>query len=134
MAVQVGTDLIGRRRECGYLTFWLGDPLDHAGEPRAGLFHVRSTAAGTGNAQQLSCLFGEVGGYPDIPLMEDIALSKALKRIAAPLCLREKISTSGRRWERRGVARTILLMWRIRLAYYMGADPADLAPRYDRVR
>ena len=71
---------------------------------------------------------------PMLPLVEDIALSRALKRATAPLCLREKIVASGRRWERRGVARTILLMWRMRLAYYLGADPAGLAPRYDDVR
>jgi hypothetical protein len=67
-------------------------------------------------------------------LMEDIALSRSAKRIAAPICLRERIVTSGRRWERRGVARTILLMWRLRLAYFLGADPHKLALRYEHVR
>jgi hypothetical protein len=79
-------------------------------------------------------LFDRVGGFPVQPLMEDIALSRALRRVVAPHCLREKIVTSGRRWEQRGVARTILLMWRMRLAYFLGADPADLAPRYEHVR
>lgn len=74
--------------------------------------------------------FDAVGGFPDIPLMEDIALSKRLKRRGRPLCLRERAITSGRRWETNGVFRTILLMWRLRLAYFFGADPATLARRY----
>jgi rSAM/selenodomain-associated transferase 2 len=75
-------------------------------------------------------VFRAVGGYPDIPLMEDIALSKRLKRTGRPLCIRAHVITSGRRWETHGVWRTILLMWRLRLAYFLGADPARLAKRY----
>jgi hypothetical protein len=63
--------------------------------------------------------------------MEDVALSKRLKRISRPSCLRERVVTSGRRWERRGTLRTIVLMWRLRLAYALGADPGRLARRYD---
>lgn len=74
--------------------------------------------------------FERVGGYPDIPLMEDIALSKALKRLSRPVCLRQCLVTSSRRWERDGVWRTVFLMWRLRLAYWLGADPARLARRY----
>src|SRR5262245_5230925 len=68
--------------------------------------------------------------FPEIPLMEDIALSRALKRLSPPLCLTDKVTTSGRRWEQHGVWRTILLMWRLRLAYSLGAEPAALARRY----
>jgi rSAM/selenodomain-associated transferase 2 len=75
-------------------------------------------------------LFQTAGGFPEIPLMEDIALSKRLKRLGRPLCLRERAVTSGRRWETHGVFRTIFLMWRLRLAYFFGADPAALAGRY----
>ena len=75
--------------------------------------------------------YDAVGGFPAIPLMEDIALSKSLKTCGAPLCLRARITTSGRRWERHGVLRTVLLMWRLRFAYFRGAEPADLAVRYD---
>lgn len=78
--------------------------------------------------------FAAAGGYPPIALMEDIALSKAMKRRGPPLCLREKAATSGRRWERHGAVATILLMWRLRLAYFLGADPARLAERYGRGR
>jgi len=69
-------------------------------------------------------------GFPEIPLMEDIALSRVLKKIHAPLCLRERVVTSGRRWEARGVLRTILLMWRLRLLYFLGASPDALARKY----
>jgi hypothetical protein len=74
--------------------------------------------------------YDAAGGFPDIALMEDIAMSKRLKRLAAPLCLAGPVVTSGRRWERHGVARTILLMWRLRFAYQLGADPARLARAY----
>jgi len=74
--------------------------------------------------------FAQVGGYPAIPLMEDIALSRALKRLSRPVCLRRRLLTSSRRWEQRGIWKTIFLMWRLRLAYFLGADPAKLARLY----
>jgi len=77
--------------------------------------------------------FDGAGRFPDIPLMEDIALSARLRRMARPACLRQRVTTSGRRWEKHGVLRTILLMWRLRLAYALGADPAALARRYGYV-
>lgn len=75
-------------------------------------------------------IFQNAGGFPMIPLMEDIALSRALKRFGPPLCLHAHVVTSSRRWEQRGLMRTILLMWWLRLAYALGADPARLARRY----
>ena len=75
--------------------------------------------------------FEAAGGFPAIPLMEDVALSRALKSRARPACLRLRALTSGRRWQRHGALRTILLMWRLRLAYALGADPHHLARRYD---
>jgi hypothetical protein len=74
--------------------------------------------------------FVAVGGFPAIALMEDIAISRALKMIGPPLCLRARIVTSSRRWERHGILRTILTMWRLRLRYFLGADPTDLARAY----
>ncbi|HZN85523.1 MAG TPA: TIGR04283 family arsenosugar biosynthesis glycosyltransferase [Burkholderiales bacterium] len=71
-------------------------------------------------------------GFPPIALMEDVAFSRAMKRVSAPACLRQRVSTSARRWERRGVLATVLLMWRLRLAYWLGADPEALARRYAR--
>jgi rSAM/selenodomain-associated transferase 2 len=75
-------------------------------------------------------VFEQLGGYPNIALMEDIALSRALKRVSRPVCLRQRLHSSSRRWEKRGVVKTILLMWRLRLAYFLGADPARLARIY----
>ncbi|QDL36419.1 TIGR04283 family arsenosugar biosynthesis glycosyltransferase [Rhodoferax sediminis] len=74
--------------------------------------------------------FRQVGGFPDLSLMEDVAISKVLKRHGPPACLTERVITSARRWERHGIWRTILLMWRLRAAYFLGADPEQLAIRY----
>ena len=74
--------------------------------------------------------FERVGGYPDQPLMEDIELSRRLRALASPVCLRTPVVTSGRRWETRGVWRTMLLMWRLRWAYWRGAPAEELAQRY----
>jgi rSAM/selenodomain-associated transferase 2 len=75
-------------------------------------------------------LFNEIGGFPDQPLMEDIALCARLKRSGPPGCLRAAITTSGRRWEKHGVWRTILLMWRLRFSYYCGASPESIHRAY----
>ena len=95
---------------------------------------VRSRLSGIATGDQAIFMrrnwFGRAGGFPDVPLMEDVALSKALKRSGPPLCLRETVLTSSRRWEERGIARTIVLMWSLRLRYALGSDPADLARRY----
>jgi rSAM/selenodomain-associated transferase 2 len=74
--------------------------------------------------------FDAAGGFPAIALMEDITFARRLKRISRPLSLRARVATSGRRWETRGVARTVLLMWRLRLMYFFGATPDALARRY----
>jgi len=74
--------------------------------------------------------FDAAGGFPGIALMEDIAFARRLKRVSPPLSLRARVTTSGRRWEKRGVLRMIVLMWRLRLAYFLGADPQELARRY----
>ncbi len=77
-------------------------------------------------------LFEAVGCYPAIPLMEDIALCKKLKRVCAPICLKSKAISSGRRWEQFGVIKTILLMWSLRLRYFFGSNPHDLALLYSK--
>ncbi len=98
------------------------------------LMNLRSRLTGIATGDQgifvTRAAFELAGGFPDIPLMEDIALSKALRRQAAPACLRVRLITSSRRWEKRGPVRTILLMWRLRLAYTLGADPRRLARHY----
>lgn len=76
-------------------------------------------------------LFFAVGGFPELPLMEDIALSDLLmQRFGRPLCMRRRIVTSSRRWEQRGILRTIALMWMLRLGYWLGVDPRILARWY----
>jgi rSAM/selenodomain-associated transferase 2 len=103
----------------------------------AAAINLRSRATGIATGDQAMFVrrdvFAEIGGFPDIPLMEDIALSRRLKHLARPLCLSPKVLTSGRRWERDGVLRTMLLMWWLRLSYFLGAQPAALARRYGYV-
>jgi rSAM/selenodomain-associated transferase 2 len=89
----------------------------------------RLTGIATGD-QAIFVRRAAFAGFAEIPLMEDIAFSKAMKRRGAPACLRERVITSGRRWERRGVLRTILLMWRLRLMYFLGTPADDLARLY----
>jgi rSAM/selenodomain-associated transferase 2 len=96
---------------------------------------IRSRLTGIATGDQAifveRALFERVGGFPEIALMEDIALSKRLKREEGrPLCLNARVVTSSRRWERDGVLRTILLMWWLRLRYFLGTDPTDLARAY----
>jgi len=100
------------------------------------MMNLRSRLTGIATGDQ--CLFvtrqafQTVGGFPEIALMEDIAMSARLKKYGKPCCLNAKVITSARRWEQHGVFKTILLMWRMRLAYFFGADPDDLAKRYYR--
>lgn len=75
-------------------------------------------------------VFARVQGFPEQPLMEDVEMSRRLKRHSAPACLKACVNTSGRRWETRGVWRTIFLMWRLRWHYWRGADAAELARLY----
>jgi rSAM/selenodomain-associated transferase 2 len=97
--------------------------------------NLRSRATGIATGDQAMFVrreaFERAGGFPSLELMEDIALSRSLKRLSPPLCLAVKAVTSGRRWQRHGVLRTVLLMWRLRLAFFLGTSPANLARRYD---
>lgn len=98
------------------------------------LMNIRSRLTGIATGDQAMFVtrdaFDAVGGFPGIPLMEDVALSRALNRCGRPLCLRPRAVTSGRRWEQNGVLRTIVLMWRLRFAYSLGAEPTRLARLY----
>jgi rSAM/selenodomain-associated transferase 2 len=101
----------------------------------ASLMNTRSRLTGITTGDQAMFVtrdaFAAAGRFPDIALMEDITLARSLKRVSRPLCLSARVTASGRRWEKRGVLRTILLMWRLRLAYFFGASPEDLARRYN---
>jgi len=97
----------------------------------AGAMNLRSRLTGIATGDQAIFVRRDVFlGFPEIALMEDIAFSRAMKRVGAPACLRERVSTSGRRWETRGVVRTIFLMWRLRLLYALGVEPQRLARDY----
>ncbi len=100
----------------------------------AGMMNLRSRLTGIATGDQAlfvrRALFEQIGGFPEQPLMEDVELSKRLKAVARPACLRATVTTSGRRWDRHGVWPTILLMWRLRLAYWRGVPAAELARRY----
>ena len=109
------------------------------GRPRmlrvvAALMNLRSRLSGIATGDQAifvaRAAFDRVGGFPEQPLMEDIEISRRLKRLGRPACLRAKVCTSGRRWEQRGVWRTIVLMWRLRWRYWRGESPAQLAQAY----
>jgi rSAM/selenodomain-associated transferase 2 len=100
----------------------------------AALMNLRSGLSGIATGDQAIFVkrqaFTAVRGFPDIALMEDVALSRRLKRLGRPLCLSAVVVTSGRRWESHGVMRTMLLMWQLRLAFFLGAKPNSLARKY----
>lgn len=100
----------------------------------AALMNLRSRLSGIATGDQAifvsRAAFVQVGGYPVQPLMEDIELSRRLKRLGRPACLRTQVCTSGRRWEQRGVWRTIFLMWWLRWRYWRGEPAARLAQAY----
>ncbi|WP_020484485.1 TIGR04283 family arsenosugar biosynthesis glycosyltransferase [Methylomonas sp. MK1] len=100
------------------------------------LMNARSRLTGIATGDQAIFItrqaFQAVGGFPEIALMEDIAISAALKKIGKPCCLSAKVITSSRRWQHHGILRTILLMWCLRLRYFFGAHPDQLAARYYR--
>jgi rSAM/selenodomain-associated transferase 2 len=97
----------------------------------ARLMNLRSRLTGIATGDQAIFVRRDAfAGFPELALMEDVAFSSAMKRRGAPACLRARATTSGRRWERHGVLRTVLLMWRLRLAYALGTPPEELAQRY----
>ena len=100
----------------------------------SGLMNLRSRLSGIATGDQAMFMtraaFDAVGGFAPQPLMEDIEMSKRLRQLSRPACLRAKATTSGRRWDTHGVWRTVLLMWRLRFAYWRGAAPDQLAKLY----
>lgn len=78
--------------------------------------------------------YDKVDGFDALPLMEDVALCKKLKSLSRPLCVDSVLRTSARRWEQKGVLRTILFMWCFRLAYFVGVSPKQLADHYSQIR
>jgi rSAM/selenodomain-associated transferase 2 len=136
-------DTMGRRRGLAASSGWGRFDVRIDGRSAwlpvvAALMNRRSRWTGIATGDQAIFVrrsaFIEAGGYPEQPLMEDIELSKRLKRLGSPACLRQRVITSGRRWECHGVWRTILLMWRLRFDYWRGIPAAQLAARYETDR
>jgi rSAM/selenodomain-associated transferase 2 len=100
----------------------------------AAMMNLRSRLTGITTGDQAIFVqrqaFEAAGRFPLIPLLEDVALCTGLKRMSRPLALRARVTTSARRWRQHGTLRTVLLMWRLRLSYFLGADPAKLARAY----
>lgn len=98
------------------------------------MINLRSRLSGIATGDQAIFvsrhLFEKIDGYQDIPLMEDIALSRSLKQHGSPACLRTPLITSSRRWEQYGILKTIVLMWRLRLGYWLGIAPETLIKQY----
>ena len=102
------------------------------------LMSLRSRWSGISTGDQTMfvrrSVFERMGGFADIPLMEDIEFSRRLKKLGTIAALRERVTTSFRRWEQHGPLRTIVRMWNIRLLYWLGRDPRRLQQYYDTVR
>ena len=100
----------------------------------AAMMNLRSRWSGIATGDQALFMtraaFERAGGFPDQPLMEDVEICRRLRGLGAPACLRQRVTTSGRRWEARGVWRTIFLMWRLRWRYWRGAPAQALAEAY----
>ena len=98
------------------------------------MMNLRSCMTGIATGDQgifvKQALFSGIKGYPEIPLMEDIALSKELKRLSRPACVKDQLVTSSRRWEENGIMKTVLLMWKLRFLYFIGISADTLARQY----
>jgi len=102
------------------------------------MMNFRSCLTGISTGDQCQFVrrsaFEKMGGFPEQALMEDIELSKRLKRLGKMVCVHEKVITSSRRWQKHGISRTILLMWKLRILYFFGVKPNKLANIYRNVR
>ena len=98
------------------------------------MMNLRSRLTGIATGDQAIFMtrqfYDAVNGFPNISLMEDITISGHLKRLSRPVCLRQRVVTSSRRWEENGIIRTILLMWWLRFAYFVGVHPDTLKKQY----
>lgn len=104
----------------------------------AALMNLRSRWSGIATGDQAIFVtakaFAAAGGFPEWPLMEDIGISRALRRLSPPAALRLRVTTAGRRWDAHGPLRTILLMWWLRGCFFLGVKPERLAALYAAAR
>jgi len=131
--VMVLMNLVARNRGWGRFDVRLsGQPLLLRVVER--MMNLRSRLTGIATGDQAIFMtrqfYDSVQGFPNISLMEDITISSHLKRLSRPICLRQRVITSSRRWEENGIVRTILLMWWLRFAYFIGVDPDTLKKQY----
>ena len=102
------------------------------------LMNLRSRWSGIATGDQAifvrRSVFEQLGGFAEIPIMEDLDFTKRLKRVGSVAALREQVTTSYRRWETCGPVRTILLMWGLRFLYWIGVSPRKLSVLYGAVR
>lgn len=100
------------------------------------MMNWRSCLTGIATGDQVifvqRAVFEQVGAYPEIKLMEDVELSKRLKSFGKPACIKQRVITSSRKWEKNGIIKTVMLMWRLRLLYFFGTSPDKLFSQYDR--
>lgn len=100
------------------------------------MINLRSSKTGIATGDQCIFvrrkLFDRVDGFADIPLMEDVELCKRLRKLSKPVCIKKHVVTSSRKWEKEGILKTMLLMWRLRFSYWLGASPNDLVKKYYR--
>jgi len=115
--------------------------FDHAspwGRMISFFMNVRSRLTGIATGDQAlfvrRAVFERLGGFAEIPLMEDVEFSRRLKRAGFTAALHDKVTTSFRRWEQQGPLRTILVMWALRFLYWLGVSPQRLAHFYTTVR
>ena len=98
------------------------------------MINIRSCISGVATGDQGIFVnkktFESIGCYSAVPLMEDVELSKKLKKVSKPVCIKEKLTTSSRRWEQKGILSTVLLMWRLRFLYWLGVSATKLATQY----
>jgi rSAM/selenodomain-associated transferase 2 len=98
------------------------------------MINLRSRLSGIATGDQalfvMADVFREIGGYPDIPLMEDLALCRMLRKSSRPLALKTRVISSSRRWEKHGIFRTVLLMWALRFGFFVGIHPERLHRQY----
>ena len=103
-----------------------------------GLMNLRSRFTGIATGDQgifvRRGVFETIGGYPEWDIMEDLEFSHQLKRAGKIACLRARVKTSARRWQKHGVTKTILLMWGLRLCHFFGVSPTALKAFYADTR
>lgn len=98
------------------------------------MMNMRSCITGVATGDQAIFVCREsidiIGDYPRLPLMEDIVFSKRLRKLGWPACIKRQVISSSRRWEHSGILRTMLLMWRLRLLFFLGMPAEKLAKQY----